>query len=80
MSFDYSKLLGKIIEIFKTRGAFGDVMGWSGTTTSAKLNNKVEWTQGEINRAADLLNIKDHQISLYFFTPKVQKSEPKETI
>lgn len=80
MSFDYSKLLGKIIEVYGTRAAFGDAMGWSNTTTTARLNNKAQWTQGEINRASDLLNIEDRDISTYFFTPKVQKSEQKKVI
>ena len=80
MSFDYSKLLGRIVEIFGTRGAFGEAMGWANSTLWAKLNNKVEWTQGEIKRGARLLSIEDGDISLYFFTPKVQKTEPEEVV
>ncbi len=80
MSFDYSKLLGRIVEIYGTRAAFGDAMGWAGSTLWAKLHNKVEWTQREIKRGAELLRIEDCDISLYFFTPEVQKPEQGEVI
>ena len=71
MSFDYSKLRGKIREVFKTQDRFADAMELSYTSISAKLNNKVEWTQREINKASILLDIKDKEITLYFFTLEV---------
>lgn len=71
MSFNYSKLRGKIREVYGTQDKFADAMGLSYTSVSAKLNNKVEWSQKEINKASNLLGIKDKEVFLYFFTLEV---------
>lgn len=75
MAFDYSKLRGKIREIFKTQSAFAEAMGMSSTSLSAKLNNNVEFSQKEIDRAVDLLKIEKEDIPAYFFTLEVQEAE-----
>ena len=75
MAFDYSKLRGKIREIFKTQSAFAEAMGISSTSLSAKLNNNVEFSQKEIDRAVDLLKIEKENIPAYFFTPTLEKGE-----
>ncbi len=75
MAFDYSKLRGKIREVFKTQSAFAKAMGMSNTSLSAKLNNNVEFSQKEIDKASDLLKIKKEEIPVYFFTPKVEETE-----
>ena len=74
MAFDYSKLRGKIREIFKTQSAFVEAMGMSTTYLSEKLNNKVQFSQKEIDRACDLLQIAKEEIPIYFFTPKVKEA------
>jgi len=71
MAFDYSKLRGKIKEIFGTQNHFAEAIGMSNTSISLKLNNQREWTQREIDKAAKLLGIGDNEIALYFFTLKV---------
>lgn len=71
--FDHSKLIGRIKEICKTQAEFGKQMGWSHTTTTAKLNGNNGMTQDEIKKAAMILDLKDKEIPLYFFTLKVQK-------
>ncbi len=76
MTFNYSKLNGKIVEIFGSRGAFAKAMGWSMRTTSLKLNNKVSWTQKDISKACVLLNLTANQIDRYFFDELVQFDEP----
>jgi len=73
--FDYSKLRGRIREIFKTESAFGRAMNLSHNTTSKKLNGRIQFTQNEIDRAIVLLEIPDDEISTYFFTLKVQGAE-----
>lgn len=78
MSFEYSKLRGKIREVFNTQEAFAEAMEMSTTSISAKLNNKVEWSQKEIDKAAESLNIPKAEIPVYFFTPKVQEPEQIE--
>lgn len=73
--FDYSKLRGKIKEVFKTQENFAAAMLMSTVTLSAKLNNKIPWTQGEMKQACDLLSIPYDFIPIIFFTEKVKKSE-----
>lgn len=73
--FDYSKVRGKIREVFGTQESFAKAMGISSATISDKLNNKTEWTQKEIDNAVELLNIAKENIPVYFFTEKVQLSE-----
>lgn len=75
MGFNYSKLKGKIVEVFGTQTAFAQEMGWSERTLSLKLNNKRFWKQPEIAKARELLLIGEEEIPVYFFTPKVQHVE-----
>jgi len=65
--FNYSKLRGKIKEVFNTQAAFAKEMGMSTTSLSEKLNNKVEFTQKEIEKAIELLDIQKEEIPVYFF-------------
>lgn len=67
MSFNYSKLMGKIVEVFGTQLRFSEAMGLSERTISLKLNSKVEWKQSEINKACSLLGIDISDIPAYFF-------------
>ena len=71
MDYDYSKLRGKIVEVFGTCREFTEAMSMGKTTMSAKLNNKTEWTQDEMIEAMDLLNIPHEDVVSYFFTHKV---------
>jgi len=71
MTFNYSKLRGRIREVFGTQDRFAEAMGRSDTSISKKLNNKSEWTQQEINRAVEVLGIDDVDVAAYFFAQKV---------
>ena len=73
--FDFSKLRGKIKEIFGTQTAFSAEMSMNEATLSNKLNNNVEFSPKEIIKACILLKIEFHKINEYFFTLKVQKTE-----
>ena len=73
MPFDYSKLDGRIVEKFKTRGKFANALAISERSLSLKMNGKVAWTQPEIYKSCELLNIKDDEIKTYFFSIKVQR-------
>ena len=66
--FNYNKLRGKIKEVFNTQAAFAKEMGMSRTSLCEKLNNKVEFTQKEIEKAIELLHIPKEEIPIYFFT------------
>ena len=67
LKFDYSKLCGRIVEKCKTQGVFSEKMGKSERTISLKLNNKIPWTQMEILKASDILDIPVNEVASYFF-------------
>ena len=69
--FDYSKLKGRIREICKSDFVFAEKMNINRSTMSLKLNNKSEFTQEEIKRACDVLEIPNEEIGKYFFASKV---------
>lgn len=67
----YSKLKGRITEVFGTREAFADAMNFDASTLSFKLNNKSPWKREEIEEACGLLHIPIEQVHLYFFAKEV---------
>lgn len=69
-AYDYSKLRGRIREIYGTQEKFADAMRISNTSISAKLNGKVEWTQDEMLAAAQCLDYRYDEIPMVFFTVK----------
>lgn len=74
MAFNYSKLRGRIVEKFGTQSAFSKSMKMSERTLSLKLNGKIYFVQDEIVLAAQLLDISEEEIQVYFFTHEVQTS------
>lgn len=72
MYFDYSKLRGRITEVFGTQQQFARKLGLSERSLSLKLNGKNSWSQAEIKAACDLLRIPVSELHLYFFTVVVQ--------
>lgn len=72
MSYNYSKLNGRITEKFGTQAKFAEAMELSERSISLKLNNKVEWKQDEILRASKLLEFPQMEIPNYFFNLEVQ--------
>ena len=77
MAFAYDKLKGKIKEVFGTQEAFANALGIARTSLYSKLNNNTEFTQMEMFKALELLHLQKTEIDVYFFTPKVQKTEQK---
>ena len=73
--FNYSKLRGKIKEVFGTQDSFAEHLGIGRVSLSQRLNNILEFSQEEIYNSCDLLNISPEEISEYFFTIIVQKHE-----
>lgn len=71
MSYDYGKLRGRIIEKYGTSGAFASVFPMSERTLSLKMTCKRSWSQNQIARACELLDIQQHEMPDYFFTQKV---------
>lgn len=76
MAMNYDKLRGKIREVFHTQEAFAEALGISKTSLSKKLNGSVSFTQDEMNKACELLDIPKEFIPVYFFTPKVKQTKP----
>lgn len=72
MSFNYSKLKGRIIEKYGTQRNFAREMNLSEKTLSSKLKNITSWKNDDISRACDLLEIPMEEIPVYFFEVKVQ--------
>lgn len=70
---DYSKLYGRIREMYKTQEAFAELLGISKSSLNLRLNNRREWTTNEIFKACELLNIPIKDAHLYFFTKKVEE-------
>lgn len=75
--FDFSKLRGKIKEVFGTQIAFAANMSMNEATLSNKLNNNVEFSTKEIVRSCELLKIPLNLVDKYFFTLKIQETEQK---
>lgn len=80
MSFDYSKLRGRIRELCGTQSKFAQKLGLSSTSLSNKLNNSVEFTQSEIDNACVILKIDRKDIPEYFFVLEVQKTKQNTTM
>lgn len=72
MERDYSKLRGKIIEVFGTMSKYANAMNYSERTVSLKINGKIDFTQSDIAKTVNLLDLRDEEIPVYFFTNKVQ--------
>lgn len=72
ITYDYSKLRGRIVEIFGQQTAFAKALNMKVASVSMKLNGKTEWSQKDIDRVSEALRIPDEEIKAYFFTRKIQ--------
>ena len=76
--YDYSKLVGRIIEMYGTRGRFAISAKCSNTYISQVLNGHRLLRQTQIRKWCDLLAIPQDEIGAYFFTIKVNEIEHEE--
>lgn len=67
MPYNYSRLLGRIVEKVGTQYKFAEAIGLSERTISLKLNGKIGWKQAEIAKACEILDIDKSEICKYFF-------------
>ena len=67
--YDYSKLIGRIIEKYGSRRAFAKACGFSENTISKKLSGKMSITTDDIVNwsSEELLDIDSSEIPEYFF-------------
>lgn len=70
MKLDYSKLDGRITELFRNRKNFSKAIELSEHSLSCKMNGKVQWKQSEIINACYVLRIPKSLIHEYFFCEK----------
>lgn len=70
IEFDFSKLKGRIKEKLNTQENFAKELNISVPSLIKKLNNKSQFTQTEINRARTILDIRNEELDIYFFSEK----------
>ena len=69
--YDYSKLIGRIIEKYGTRKAFAEVVGISENSMSLKLNGKTGFSKEDMLLWGKLLEISVSEFGEYFFAQRV---------
>jgi transcriptional regulator with XRE-family HTH domain len=69
--FDYSKLKGRITEKCGTQKAFAELLGITEGTLTSKLKGHTYFTQAEIHRSSEILDLEPGSLTLYFFTKMV---------
>lgn len=78
IKYDFSKLKGKIREIFGTQNNFAEAMNMAPNTLSSKLNNSTDFSSNEISKAVELLNITSaNEAWNIFFTKLVENNSTK---
>ena len=65
--FEYSYLKGKIVEKCGTRTKFAELLGISEQSLSAKMSNKVKFSQEEIYKSIKILGLTDVEAIKCFF-------------
>ena len=66
MSFNYSKLRGRIYEKYTTMSRFAEALGKSKQTVGLKVNGDVKFSQEDIVTWSKLLDIPPEQYGLFF--------------
>lgn len=67
MSFNHSKLLGKMRECGYTQKELAEAIKMNKSTLNQKLKNKSHFTADEIDAINKVLNIPPAEIGIYFF-------------
>ena len=67
MPYTYNKLRGRIVEKYGTQEKFAEALGMTKQGISLKMTGKTAFSQNDINRWCELLEIKTEQIADYFF-------------
>ena len=76
--FDYGKLRGRIVEMYKTQDNFSKELDYDRSSLNQKLNNRRQFGQSEILLFCDALEIPYEEIPSYFFKAEVSKEKPEE--
>ena len=78
IKFDYSKLRGRIVEVYGNLANYCRETGKDRSILSTKLHNGESMRQTLTVTIAKELNIPETEYKSYFFTPRVEKSELEE--
>ena len=65
--YSYRKLSGRINEKYGTRKAFAQAIGTSEVTVSGKMNGVTSFSQKDMKRWGDALEIPLEEYGVYFF-------------
>ena len=76
MADRYSKLRGRIREVYGTQEAFAEAIDRTPAYVSLRLTGKMDWAQTDIWAICELFNIGKEDIGLYFFEDKVATTKP----
>jgi len=76
MNRDFSKLRGKIREVYGTGGEtkYAELLGLSTSSISGKLNGKIPFSLPEMDITIKEFGIQPNEIHEYFFKKKVEKN------
>lgn len=75
MKYDFSKLRGKITEVYGKQETFAKALKLSPRSLSLKLNNERYFKPLEISKAIELLGLSLSDIPEYFFSVEVQENK-----
>ena len=73
MGFLYSKLRGRIVEVYGSQKEFSKNIGLSEQSITAKLNGRSDFSQDDIIRWSNALQIGLCDIGTYFFNQELSK-------
>jgi len=68
LKYSYKKLRGKIKEIYGSQKKFADKLGVSENSVSNKLSCKTEFSQSDVEKWADFLEIRRVDYGEFFYT------------
>lgn len=71
VTFDYSKLRGRIVEKCGSQKEYAKALGISESSMTSKLRGKTYFSQKEIEMSKHILDIEPGKVSSYFFTERV---------
>ena len=66
--FSYAKLKGRIVEKYGSQRDFAKALGISECSMTQKMNGHSFFSQTEIYRAIEILDIDPRTVTSYFFT------------
>lgn len=67
LPYTYNKLRGRIVEKYGTQKKFSEAIGLTPQGLSLKMRGETSFSQQDISRWCELLDIETDQISEYFF-------------